>query len=73
MFVNLDYINGAIECIYPDTQVNGLSSFEALNTKELDRNYGLIERLMYGGDTLFAVCQNRIVSNYIGNELCRST
>ena len=53
----------------PDTQVNGLSSFEALNTKELDRNYGLIERLMYGGDTLFAVCQNRIVSNYIGERV----
>lgn len=53
----------------PDTQVNGLSNFEALNTKELDRNYGLVERLMYTGDTMFSICHNKVVSNYIGERV----
>jgi len=53
----------------PDTQINGLSSFESLNSKELDRNYGQVERLMYSGDTLYSVCYNRIVSNYIGERV----
>ena len=53
----------------PDTQVNGLSNFEPLNNKELDRNYGLVERLMYTGDTMFSICHNKIVSNYIGERI----
>lgn len=53
----------------PDTQVNGLSNFESLNSKELDRNYGLVERLMYAGDTMFSICHNKVVSNYIGERV----
>jgi hypothetical protein len=53
----------------PDTQVNGLSNFESLNSKELDRTYGLVERLIHIGETLYSVCHNKLVSNYIGRRI----
>lgn len=49
----------------PSTAVNGLSGFEALNEKELDRNSGAIKRLVSINQTVVAVSTQREVSNYI--------
>jgi hypothetical protein len=46
--------------------LNGLSSFEELNQKDLDRTYGSIKRLLYVNNSLVAVMENKEVSNYIG-------
>ncbi len=45
---------------------NGLSSFEELNQKELDKGYGEIKRLFFVNNNLVVVTQNKEVSNYIG-------
>ena len=45
--------------------VNGLSSFEALNFKLLNVNFGAIKRLFYVGNTLISVHENKVVANYI--------
>jgi len=45
---------------------NGLSSFEELNQKELDKSYGEIKRLFFVNNNLVVVTQNKEVSNYIG-------
>ena len=49
----------------PGTAVNGLSSFEALNEKELDRANGAIQRLITVNNTVVAVSNVRETSNYI--------
>ncbi len=49
----------------PATAINGLSSFEALNEKELDRSNGRIERLVSVNQTIVAISSQREVSNYI--------
>lgn len=49
----------------PSTAINGLSSFEALNEKELDRNSGTIKRLVSLNQTIVAITTQREVSNYI--------
>ena len=45
--------------------LNGLSSFETYNYKELDRAFGGIKRLCYVGNTLLSVHENKVVANYI--------
>jgi len=45
---------------------NGLSSFEELNQKELDKSFGEIKRLFFVNNNLVVVTQNKEVSNYIG-------
>lgn len=50
----------------PDTAINGLSSFEELNQKTIDRAFGSIKRLIYTDNNLVCVMENREVSNYIG-------
>ncbi len=50
----------------PSTAINGLSSFEELNQKELDRSYGNGERVLYRNNNLVCVFSNRELSNYIG-------
>lgn len=49
----------------PSTAVNGLSNFEALNEKELDRSNGAIQRLVSINQTIVAVSNVRETSNYI--------
>jgi len=49
----------------PSTAINGLSSFEALNEKELDRNSGAIKMLVSVNQTVVAVSTLRETSNYI--------
>lgn len=49
----------------PGTASNGLSSFEALNEKELDRANGSIKRLLTKNNTVIAVSTERETSNYI--------
>jgi len=46
--------------------LNGLSAFEELNQKELDRTYGSIKRLLFVNNSLVAVMENKETSNYIG-------
>jgi hypothetical protein len=45
---------------------NGLSSFEPLNEKELDRAYGQINRFVYTNNNLIVIASTREISNYIG-------
>jgi hypothetical protein len=57
-----------------DTKTNGLSSFQALNQKQLNSNYGLINRLMLvSDDILMCVCENsKIVTMYVDKDVLRS-
>ena len=45
--------------------INGLSSFESYNYKELNRAFGGIKRLFYVGNTLLSIHENKVVANYI--------
>lgn len=45
--------------------LNGLSSFETYNYKELNRAFGGIKRLFYVGNTLLSIHENKVVANYI--------
>lgn len=45
--------------------INGLSSFDTVNFKELNVSFGAINRLFYVGNTLLSVHENKVVSNYI--------
>ena len=47
------------------SSVNGLSSFEAVNYKQLTVNFGGIKRLFYVGNTLISIHENKVVANYI--------
>lgn len=49
----------------PSTAVNGLSSFEELNAKELDRADGQIQRFIFTQNNLVVIGSRREVSNYI--------
>jgi len=49
----------------PATAVNGLSSFEALNEKELDRANGAIQRAVAINQYIVAISNVRETSNYI--------
>lgn len=49
----------------PSTATNGLSSFEALNEKELDRANGAIQRLVQINQYVVAISNVRETSNYI--------
>jgi len=49
----------------PSTALNGLSSFEALNAKELDRADGQIQRFVFTQNNLVVITSRREVSNYI--------
>lgn len=49
----------------PSTAVNGLSSFEELNSKELDRAYGQIQRMVFTNNNLVVIGSLREISNYI--------
>lgn len=57
----------------PETAINGLSSFEALNQKELDRSYGAIQRFVFTENNLVVVGSNREISNYIGQVTIRES
>ncbi|OHC00335.1 MAG: hypothetical protein A2Z57_04390 [Planctomycetes bacterium RIFCSPHIGHO2_12_39_6] len=55
-----------------NTKINGLSSFEGLNEKELDSNNGLIEKLIATQDVLLAIHNgSQINSMYIGKDVFR--
>lgn len=49
----------------PSTAINGLSSFEALNQKELDRADGNIQRFVFTQNNLVVISSRREISNYI--------
>lgn len=49
----------------PSTLVNGLSSFQQANQKELDRADGEAQRLVSIGKQVVAISSNREISNYI--------
>lgn len=57
----------------PGSKVNGLTRFQALNQKDLNHNYGLINRFMLiGDDVLQCECDNsKIVSMYVNKNLLR--
>ena len=45
--------------------LNGLSSFNTYDYKELNRAFGGIKRLFYVGNTLLSIHENKVVANYI--------
>lgn len=45
--------------------LNGLSSFNTYDYKELNRAFGAIKRLFYVGNTLISIHENKVVANYI--------
>lgn len=52
-----------------DSNLNGFNSFEALNRKSLDKQYGAIQRLIMLGDVLHVICANKSISDYIGQRV----
>lgn len=54
-----------------NTKINGLSSFDALNQKQLSTDYGLINKLLLiGDDVLMSVCENsKIVTTYVNKGI----
>ena len=52
-----------------DSNLNGFNSFEALNSTRLDKNYGPIQRLIMIGNVLHVICENKSVSDYIGQRV----
>jgi len=53
----------------PDTEVNGLSNNEGLEDIEIDREFGLIKRLLRVGSILLSVHLNRSVSVYVNESI----
>lgn len=56
----------------PNSRINGLSNNENVDDKELGINYIDIKRIVYVGDVALAICENKIVANYIGHVLAQS-
>jgi len=61
------------ETYIPDTQVNGLSSFDALNVSQVPQNCGAIQKLILTskvqdeqGQVMLAVCEDETCSIYLG-------
>jgi len=52
-----------------DSNLNGFNSFEALNRKSLDKQYGAIQRLIMLGNVLHVICTNKSISDYIGQRV----
>lgn len=48
-----------------DSSNNGLSSFEALNRKDIDISYGALRKLIYNDNVMLAICENRTFSVYV--------
>lgn len=59
----------------PGSKVNGMTRFQPLNQKDLNHDYGLINRfILIGDDVLQCECQNsKIVSMYVNKNLLRQS
>lgn len=53
----------------PGSKINGLSSFEALNSKDLSREEGLIYKMLYVGNVLLIWFKRKLFGEYIGENL----
>lgn len=56
----------------PDTAINGLSTFRNISDKEIDINFGDIQRTVTAGYVFLVVCYNKCVSIYIGRTLVKA-
>jgi len=56
----------------PNSKINGLSNNENVDDKEMGINYGSIRKIIYVGDVALAVCDNKVVANYIGHVVAKS-
>jgi len=50
----------------PETGINGLNQFNDIDDVELGTEFGPIRKLEVSGFVMVAVCENKIVSNYLG-------
>jgi len=53
----------------PGSKINGLSSFEALNSKDLSREEGLIYKLLFVGNVLLIFFKRKLFGEYIQESL----
>lgn len=52
----------------PETQINALSAFRAIDFSGIDQRYGIIKRLILAREVLLAVCENKIQPIYVGKD-----
>jgi hypothetical protein len=52
----------------PETQINALSAFKAIDFSGIDQRYGIIKRLILAREVLLAVCEFKIQPVYVGKD-----
>lgn len=52
----------------PNSTVNGLSSFSALDYQDINRQFGVIKSTVFADNVLLAICQFKVQPIYIGRD-----
>lgn len=52
----------------PDSKINGLSAYKAIDFQSLDLKFGTIMKLISADNVLLAVCQNKTQPIYVGKD-----